>query len=124
MQTLWCVLRKDTTGVDTARVRRRLRLSKHGSRISRKPRDCGYKLVGIIDSGVDIVVLGVDINVLLLNALVLSVDISVLVSNALVLSVDISVLVSNALVLSVDISVLVSNALVLSVDIRVLVDSV
>ena len=26
MQTLWCVLRKDTTGVDTARVRRRLRL--------------------------------------------------------------------------------------------------
>ena len=24
MQTLWCVLRKDTTGVDTARVRRRL----------------------------------------------------------------------------------------------------
>ena len=29
MQTLWCVLRKDTTSVDTARVRRRLRLWKH-----------------------------------------------------------------------------------------------
>ena len=33
-------------------------------------------------SGVDIVVLGVDISVLVLNALGLSVDISVLVSNA------------------------------------------
>ena len=32
-----------------------------------------------MDSGVDIVVLGVDISVLVLNALVLSVDISVLV---------------------------------------------
>ena len=29
MQTLWCVLRKDTTSVDTAKVRRRLRLWKH-----------------------------------------------------------------------------------------------
>ena len=64
-----------------------------------------------MDSGVDIVVLGVDIiSVLVLNAFVLSVDRSVLVSNALVLSVDISVLVLNALVLSVDISVLVSLA--------------
>ena len=36
-----------------------------------------------MDSGVDIVVLGVDINVLVLNAFVLSVDISVLVSNIL-----------------------------------------
>ena len=80
MQTLWCVLRKDTTSIDTARVRRRLRLYKHGSRISRKPRGCRYKLVGIIDSGVDIVVLGVDISVSVLNALVLSVDISVLVA--------------------------------------------
>ena len=33
-------------------------------------------------SGVDIVVLGVDISILVLNALGLSVDISVLVSNA------------------------------------------
>ena len=49
-----------------------------------------------MDSGVDIVVLGVDISVLILNALVLSVDISVLVLNALVLSVDTSVLVSSA----------------------------
>ena len=40
-----------------------------------------------MDSGVDIVVLGVDISVLVLNALVLSVDISVLVLNTLVLSV-------------------------------------
>ena len=37
-----------------------------------------------MDSGVDIVVLGVDISVLVLNALVLSVDISVLILNALV----------------------------------------
>ena len=29
METLWCVLQKDTTSVDTARVRRRLRLRKH-----------------------------------------------------------------------------------------------
>ena len=29
LQTLWCVLWKDTTGVDTARVRHRLRLCKH-----------------------------------------------------------------------------------------------
>ena len=35
-----------------------------------------------MDSGVDIVVLGVDISVLVLNALVLSVDMSVLVSLA------------------------------------------
>ena len=35
-----------------------------------------------MDSGVDAVVLGVDISVLVLNALVLSVDISVLVSLA------------------------------------------
>ena len=33
-----------------------------------------------MDSGVDIVVLGVDINVSVLNALVLSVDISVLIA--------------------------------------------
>ena len=47
--------------------------------MSRKPRGCRYKVVGIMDSGVDIVVLGVDISVLVLNALVLGVDISVLV---------------------------------------------
>ena len=29
MQTLWCVLRRDTASVDTARVRRRLRLWQH-----------------------------------------------------------------------------------------------
>ena len=49
-----------------------------------------------MDSGLDVVVLGVNISVLVLNALVLSVDISVLVLNALVLNVDISVLVSLA----------------------------
>ena len=98
MQTLWCVLRKDTTGVDTARVRRSLKTIKHGSRISRKPRGCGYssKLVGIMGSGVDIVVLGVDISVLVVNGLGLSVDISVLVSNAPVLNVDIRIWVSSA----------------------------
>ena len=32
--------------------------------MSRKPRGCRYKLVGIMDSGVDIVVLGVAIGVL------------------------------------------------------------
>ena len=47
--------------------------------MSRKPRGCRYKLVGIMGSGVDKVVLGVDISVLVLNALVLGVDISVLV---------------------------------------------
>ena len=77
MQTLWCVLRRDTTSVDTARVRRRLRLWKHygayygktrqastprGSdadlkyyentevEISRKPRGWRYKLVDIMTS--------------------------------------------------------------------------
>ena len=71
---------------------------KHGSRISRKPRGCGYisKLVGIMGSGVDIVVLGVDISVLVVNGLGLSVDISVLVSNAPVLNVDIRIWVSSA----------------------------
>ena len=49
--------------------------------MSRKPRGCRYKLVGIMGSGVDIVVLGVAIGVLVLNACVLSVDISVLVYN-------------------------------------------
>ena len=47
-------------------------------------------------SGVDIVVLGVDISVLVVNALGLSVDISVLVSNAPVLNVDIRIWVSSA----------------------------
>ena len=46
-------------------------------------------------SGVDIVVLGVDISVLVLNALGLSVDISVLVSNAPILNVDIRIWVSS-----------------------------
>ena len=64
--------------------------------MSRKPRGCRYKLVGIMGSGVDIVVLGVDISVLVLNALVLGVDISVLVPNALVLSVDIRIWISSA----------------------------
>ena len=59
--------------------------------MSRKPRGCRYKLVGIMGSGVDIVVLGVAIGVLVLNACVLSVDISVLVYNR-VLAVDIAVL--------------------------------
>ena len=49
-----------------------------------------------MDSGVDTAVLGVDISVLVLNALVLSVDISVLVLNALVLSGGGRVLVSSA----------------------------
>ena len=49
-----------------------------------------------MDSGVDIADLGVDISVLVLNALVLSVDISVLVLNALVLSGGGRVLVSSA----------------------------
>ena len=69
---------------------------KHGSRISRKPRGCGYKLVGIMGPGVNIVVLGVDIIVLVLNALGLSVDISVLVSNVPVLNVDLRIWVSSA----------------------------
>ena len=47
--------------------------------------------MGIIDSGVDIVVLGVAIGVLALDAFVLSVDISVLVYNR-ILAVDIAVL--------------------------------
>ena len=64
---------------------------KHGSRISGKPRGCGYKLVGIMGSGVDIVVLCIDISVLVLNAVGLCVDISVLVSNAPVLNVDIRI---------------------------------
>ena len=59
--------------------------------MSRKPRGCRYKLVGIMGSGVDIVVLGVAIGVLVLNACVLSVDISVLVYN-IILAVDIAVL--------------------------------
>ena len=59
--------------------------------MSRKPRGCRYKLVGIMGSGVDIVVLGVAIGVLVLNACVLSVDISVLVYNR-ILAVDIAVL--------------------------------
>ena len=59
------------------------------------PRDCRYKLVGIMDSGVDIVGLGVDTSGLVLNALVLSVGTSVLVSNTLVWSVDIRILVSS-----------------------------
>ena len=45
----------------------------------------------IIDSGVDIAVLGAVISVLILNAFVLSVDISVLVYNR-ILAVDIAVL--------------------------------
>ena len=59
--------------------------------MSRKPRGCRYKLVGIMGSGVDIVVLGVAICVLVLNACVLSVDISALVYNR-ILAVDIAVL--------------------------------
>ena len=59
--------------------------------MSRKPRGCRYKLVGIMGSGVDIVVLGVAIGVLVLNACVLSVDISILVYNR-ILAVDIAVL--------------------------------
>ena len=59
--------------------------------MSRKPRGCRYKLVGIMGSGVDIVVLGVAIGVLVLNACVLSVDISVLAYNR-ILAVDIAVL--------------------------------
>ena len=59
--------------------------------MSRKPRGCRYKLVDIMGSGVDIVVLGVAIGVLVLNACVLSVDISVLVYNR-ILAVDIVVL--------------------------------
>ena len=59
--------------------------------MSRKPRGCRYKLVGIMGSGVDIVVLGVAIGVLVLNACILSVDISVLVYNR-ILAVDIAVL--------------------------------
>ena len=59
--------------------------------MSRKPRGCRYKLVGIMGSGVDKVVLGVAIGVLVLNACVLSVDISVLVYNR-ILAVDIAVL--------------------------------
>ena len=43
----------------------------------RKPRGCRYKLVGIMDSGVDIVVLGVAIGVLVYNR-ILAVDIAVL----------------------------------------------
>ena len=58
--------------------------------MSRKPRGCRYKLVGIMGSGVDIVVLGVAIGVLVLNACVLSVDMSVLVYNR-ILAVDIAV---------------------------------
>ena len=50
--------------------------------MSRKPRGCRYKLVSIMGSGVDIVVLGVDISVLVLNALVLSVDIRIWISSA------------------------------------------
>ena len=45
--------------------------------MSRKPRGCRYKLVGIMDSGVDIVVLGVAIGVLVYNR-ILAVDIAVL----------------------------------------------
>ena len=59
--------------------------------MSRKPRGCRYKLVGMKGSGVDIVVSGVAIGVLVLNACVLSVDISVLVYNR-ILAVDIVVL--------------------------------
>ena len=59
--------------------------------MSRKPRGCRYKLVGIMGSGVDIVVLGVAIGVLVLKACVLSVDISVLVYNR-ILAVDRAVL--------------------------------
>ena len=47
--------------------------------------------VGIIESGVDIVVLGVAIGVLVLNAFLLSVDVSVLVYKR-ILAVDIAVL--------------------------------
>ena len=43
----------------------------------RKPRGCRYKLVGIIGSGVDIVVLGVVLSVLVYNR-ILAVDIAVL----------------------------------------------
>ena len=89
MQTLWCVLRKDATGVDTARVRRRLRLSRN-TKVG-FPESLAAVDVGIIDSGVDIVVLGVAIGVLVLNAFVSSVDISVLVYNR-ILAVDIAVL--------------------------------
>ena len=59
--------------------------------MSRKPRGCRYKLVGIMGSGIGVVVLGVAIGVLVLNACVLSVDISVLVYNR-ILAVDIAVL--------------------------------
>ena len=45
--------------------------------MSRKPRGCRYKLVGIMDSGVGIVVLGVAIGVLVYNR-ILAVDIAVL----------------------------------------------
>ena len=45
--------------------------------MSRKPRGCRYKLVGIMDSGVDIVVLSVAIGVLVYNR-ILAVDIAVL----------------------------------------------
>ena len=45
--------------------------------MSRKPRGCRYKLVGIMDSGVDIVVLGVAVGVLVYNR-ILAVDIAVL----------------------------------------------
>ena len=89
MQTLWCVLQKDTTGVDTARVRRRLRLFKN-TKVG-FPESLAAVDVGIIDSGVDIVVLGVAIGVLILNAFVSIVDISVLVYN-IILAVDIAVL--------------------------------
>ena len=45
--------------------------------MSRKPRGCRYKLVGIMDSSVDIVVLGVAKGVLVYNR-ILAVDIAVL----------------------------------------------
>ena len=49
METLWCVLRKYTTSVDTARVRRRPKKYYENTEveISRKPRGCRYKLVDI-----------------------------------------------------------------------------
>ena len=110
MQTLWCVLRKDTTGVDTARVRRRLNYKntevEFPESLAAVDITCRHNGLRCRYSGLG----RVDVSVLVLNALVLSVDISVLILNALILSVDISVLVLNALVLSVDISVLVSLA--------------
>ena len=80
-------------------------------------------LVDIIVAGVDIIILGVGIGVLVSDVLDLGVDVGVLVSYVVDLGVDVGVLVSHVLDLGVDIGDLVADVLVLGADIIVLVSA-